>query len=96
MNTRYSLASLALLASAMAFADAPMQPEPLAPPASTARVKSGAYKPAPRVRLPAPTMNVTRLVRQSDGSLRLQCDERPNAQAKVQLPTRPVADGEAQ
>lgn len=61
------------------------------PLASTAQAKPGAaveFKPADadKLRLPPPTITVTRLVRQADGSLRMQCDQEPNPRAKIALP----------
>jgi hypothetical protein len=77
---------LGLLAATAAWADSPMQAHPLVP---STQAKSGAapvYKPADKLRLPAPTVTVTRLVRQPDGSLRMQCDQEPNPRAKIALP----------
>ncbi|HMM56943.1 MAG TPA: hypothetical protein PKD77_05040 [Rudaea sp.] len=78
--------SAGLLAASAARADAPMVAHPLAP---SAQAKSGAaaeFKPADKLRLPPPTITVTRLVRQPDGSLRMQCDQEPNPHAKIALP----------
>ena len=77
---------LGLLAATAAGADTPMVAHPLAP---SVQAKAGAapvYKPADKLRLPAPTITVTRLVRQADGSLRMQCSQEPNPHAKITLP----------
>lgn len=74
---------IGLLTATAARADAPMVPRPLAP---TEAGTAPSFKPADKLRLPAPTITVTRLVRQADGSLRLQCDQEPNPRAKIALP----------
>ena len=77
-----------LLAATAAWADSPMVAYPLAP---SMQAKAGAaqqFKPADKLRLPAPTITVTRLVRQADGSLRMQCAQEPNPRAKIALPNR--------
>jgi hypothetical protein len=88
MTPRIALICLGLLATSVAFADAPMMPQPLAPSAQAKPGVAPAYKPAAKLRLPAPTVSVTRLVRQPDGSLRMQCDQEPNPHALVTLPVR--------
>lgn len=88
MTSKPLLICLGLVAGSVALADTPMVPQPLAP---SAQAQSGAapmYKPAAKLRLPAPTISVTRLVRQADGSLRMQCDQEPNPKARVALPAR--------
>ena len=85
-----------LLAATAAWADTPMVAQPLA---SSAQAKAGAApvnKPAARLRLPAPTITVTRLVRQADGSLRMQCDLEPNPRAKIALPPNRAVTPDAQ
>ena len=87
---------LGLLAATAAYADVPMVPQPLAP---SAPIKAGAtpsFKPAEKLRLPAPTVTVTRMVRQADGSLRMQCDQEPNPRAKIALPQNQNARPNAQ
>lgn len=82
---------LGLLAATAVWADSPMIAHPLA---SSAQAKSGTaaeFKPADKLRLPAPTVSVTRLVRQADGSLRMQCDQEPNPRAKIALPQNQAA-----
>ncbi|HSN00222.1 MAG TPA: hypothetical protein VLS52_04335 [Rudaea sp.] len=87
---------LGLLAATAAWADTPMIAQPLAP---VAQSKSGAavlFKPAGKLRLPPPTVTVTRLVRQADGSLRMQCDQEPNPRAKIALPPNRIVTPNAQ
>ena len=78
------LALLPLLTGAGAYADTSPVAQPLAPSAQT----KGAKVAAPR-RLPAPTISVTRVTRQSDGSLSMDCVQRPNP--KLRLPGGPVS-----
>lgn len=73
------LALLLLLTGVGAYADTPPVPQPLAPSAQA----KGAKIAAPR-RLPAPTISVTRVTRQRDGSLSMDCVQRPNP--KLRLP----------
>lgn len=85
-----------LLAATAAWADTPMVAQPLAP---SAQAKSGAvaqFKSADKLRLPPPTVTVTRLVRQPDGSLRMQCDQEPNPHAKIALPPNRTVTPDAQ
>lgn len=88
---------LGLLAATAVWADNPMVAHPLAP---SMHAKSGAtateFKPADKLRLPPPTVTVTRLVRQADGSLRMQCDQEPNPRAKIALPQNQAATPNAQ
>lgn len=77
---------LGLLATTYAWADSPMVAQPLAPSAQAKAGATAQFKPADRLRLPPPTLSVTRLVRQPDGSLRMQCDQEPNPRAKIALP----------
>jgi hypothetical protein len=90
MIVKPSLACLGLLAVSVAMADTAVIPQPLAPVAQTPVSASPAFKPAPKLRLPAPTVSQTRLVRQADGSLRMQCDQVPNPKARVPLPVHAV------
>lgn len=78
--------SAGLLAASAARADTPMVAYPLAPSAPTGAGAAPQFKPADKLRLPPPTITVTRLVRQPDGSLRMQCDQEPNPRAKIALP----------
>ncbi|MDE1885952.1 MAG: hypothetical protein KGH92_08605 [Xanthomonadaceae bacterium] len=96
MKPAIALACLGLLTAFTAFADTPMVPEPLAPLAQPKSGRAPLYKPAAKLRLPAPTITVTRLVRQADGSLRMQCDQEPNPRAKIALPPNRVATPNAQ
>lgn len=87
---------LGLLTATAAWADSPMVAYPLAP---SMQAKAGAapqFKPADKLRLPAPTITVTRLVRQADGSLRMQCDQERNPRAKIALPPTRSATANAQ
>ncbi|MBS0570926.1 MAG: hypothetical protein JSS28_09975 [Proteobacteria bacterium] len=86
---------LGLLAATVAWADSPMVAQPLAPAAQAGPGIAAAYKPAAKLRLPAPTLTVTRLVRQADGTLRLQCDQEPNPRAQVPLPPDRTATAKA-
>ncbi|MGH8041614.1 MAG: hypothetical protein ACREPN_06170 [Rudaea sp.] len=90
MLRKSPLLALGLLAATVAWADSPMIPQPLAP---SVQAQSGAttFKPVPKLRLPSPKITATRLVRQADGSLRMQCDEIPNPRARIALPARPVS-----
>ncbi len=84
------LLALGLLTATSVWAGSPMIPQPLAP---SAHAQSGAtaFKPEPKLRLPSPKITATRLVRQADGSLRMQCDEIPNPRARIALPARPLS-----
>lgn len=87
---------LGLLAAAVVWADTPMVAQPLAP---STQAKAGAtpvFKPADKLRLPPPTLTVTHLVRQADGSLRVQCDQEPNPRAKIALPPNRTVSPSAQ
>ena len=75
-----------LLAATAAWADTPMVAQPLAPSTQASIGAAAQFKPADKLRLPPPTISVTRLVRQPDGSLRMQCDQEPNPRAKIVLP----------
>ena len=75
-----------LLAATVAWADTPMVAHPLAPSALSKAGAAATFKPADKLRLPPPTVTVTRLVRQADGSLRMQCEQEPNPRAKIALP----------
>ena len=88
--------SLGLLIASAALADTPMIPHPLAPLPQTKFGAASVFKPADKLRLPAPTITVTRLVRQADGSLRMQCDQEPNPRAKIALPPNRNATPNAQ
>jgi hypothetical protein len=85
-----------LLAAATAWADSPMVAQPLAPSAQSKAGATSTFKPADKMRLPPPTVTVTRLVRQPDGSLRMQCDEAPNPRAKIALPPNRTTTPDAQ
>ncbi|MBS0440142.1 MAG: hypothetical protein JSS33_12105 [Proteobacteria bacterium] len=78
--------SAGLLAASAARADTPMVAHALAPAAASRSGAAPTFKPADKLRLPPPTITVTRLVRQPDGSLRMQCDQEPNPRAKIALP----------
>ena len=85
-----------LLAATAAWADTPMVAQPLA---SSAQAKAGAaaeFKPADKIRLPPPTITVTRLVRQADGSLRMQCELERNPRARIALPPNRAVTPDAQ
>jgi hypothetical protein len=73
-----------------------MVAQPLAPSAQSKAGVAPVYKPADKLRLPAPTITVTRLVRQADGSLRMQCDQEPNPRAKIALPPNRTVTPDAQ
>lgn len=79
--------SAGLLAASAAHADTPMVAYPLAPSTQAKTGAASEFKPADKLRLPPPTISVTRLVRQPDGSLRMQCDQELNPRAKIALPT---------
>jgi len=85
-----------LLAATAAWADSPMVAQPLAPSVQTDTGAAAQYKPADKLRLPAPTISVTRVVRQADGSLRMQCDQEPNPRAKIALPPNRIVTPDAQ
>jgi hypothetical protein len=85
-----------LLAATAAWADTPMVAQPLA---SSTQAKAGAaaeFKPADKMRLPPPTVSVTRLVRQPDGSLRMQCELERNPRARIALPPNRAVTPDAQ
>ena len=90
MHVKFVIPALLLVSASAVAADSPLIPQPLArsPQATSSTV---AFKPAPKLRLPSPKFNETRLVRQPDGSLRMQCNEVPNPRAKIILPARTVA-----
>lgn len=96
MFRQSTLLILGLLAATAARADSPMMPQPLAPYAPAKAGAAPAYKPAAMLRLPAPTITVTRLVRQADGSLRMQCNQEPNPRAKIALPPTQTVTPNAQ
>ncbi|HET8940558.1 MAG TPA: hypothetical protein VFN13_01040 [Rudaea sp.] len=76
---------IGLSAAPLALAS-PMVAYPLAPSTqakSLSTTTASASKPSTLMRLPPPTLNVTRAVRQADGSLSLQCVQRPNPAAKL-------------
>ncbi|HEY7872403.1 MAG TPA: hypothetical protein VIC31_06735 [Rudaea sp.] len=85
-----------LLAATAVWADTPMVAQPLAPSTQARSGAAAEFKPADKLRLPPPTVTVTRLVRQPDGSLRMQCDQEPNPRAKIALPPDRVAAPNAQ
>jgi hypothetical protein len=87
---------LGLLAATAAWADSPMVAQPLAPSAQAKAGATAQFKPADKLRLPPPTVSVTRLVRQPDGSLRMQCDQEPNPRAKIALPPDRAVTPDAQ
>ena len=87
---------LGLLAATAAWADTPMIAQPLAPAAQSKSGAAAIFKPADKLRLPPPTVTVTRLVRQADGSLRMQCDQEPNPRAKIALPPDRIVTPNAQ
>jgi len=82
---KHLLALLPLLTGAGAYADTPPVPQPLAP---AAQAKSPGAKIAAPQRFPAPAISVTRVTRQRDGSLSIDCVQRPNP--KLRLPGNPV------
>ncbi|MBS0556132.1 MAG: hypothetical protein JSR27_01825 [Proteobacteria bacterium] len=88
--------SISLLAVSAAHADTPMVAQPLAPSTQAKAGAAPSIKPAAKLRLPPPTISVTRLVRQPDGSLRMQCDQEPNPRAKITLPPDRSVSPEAQ
>jgi hypothetical protein len=96
MFRQSSFLVLGLLATTAAHADTPMVAQPLAPPAQTKTGAAAEFKPADKLRLPPPTITVTRVVRQADGSLRMQCDQEPNPRARIALPPDRVAAPDAQ
>lgn len=57
-------------------------PQPLAPPPATL---ANGSKPGSAPRVLAPMMSETRVIRRADGSLVLQCVDRPNPQARAIL-----------
>lgn len=87
---------LGLLAANVAWADTPMIAQPLAPSAQSKAGAASTFKPADKMRLPPPTVTVTRLVRQPDGSLAMQCDQEPNPRAKIVLPPNRTVTPNAQ
>ena len=89
MYVKYVIPALLLVSATAVAADSPLIPQPLAP---SPQATSGAvaFKPAPKLRLPSPKFNETTLVRQPDGSLRMQCNEVPNPRAKITLPNHSV------
>jgi hypothetical protein len=78
-------ACLGLLTVCGAQADTLPTPQPLAPSARTK--DDGSKIGAPR-RLPSPAVSVTRVRRQPDGSLSIDCVQRPNP--KLHLPGSPA------
>lgn len=88
--------SAGLLAASAAHADTPMVAYPLAPSTQAKTGAASEFKPADKLRLPPPTISVTRLVRQPDGSLRMQCDQEPNPRAKIALPPNRLVAPNAQ
>ncbi|HST27317.1 MAG TPA: hypothetical protein VLK26_03000 [Rudaea sp.] len=87
---------LGLLVATVALADSPMVAQPLAPSAQAKTGVAAQFKPADKMRLPPPTVTVTRLVRQPDGSLAMQCDQEPNPRAKIALPPNRAVTPNAQ
>lgn len=85
-----------LLAATGAWADTPMIAQPLASSAQAKADAAAEFKPADKLRLPPPTVTVTRLVRQADGSLRMQCDQVPNPRAKIAITPNRAAGANAQ
>lgn len=88
MILKTSIACLGLLSASAALADNHVVPEPAAPIAQAKSGAAPAFKPRPLLRLAAPTISQTRLVRQPDGSVRMQCDQIANPRAKATLPVR--------
>ena len=88
MKTRLALFCLGLTANAFA-ADAPSAPalhaQPLAPSAQQMKVTQAAAKPAAMHRVPAPSISETRVTRRSDGSLVLNCVQKPNPKLAQQM-----------
>jgi hypothetical protein len=87
---------IGLLAATAAWADMPMIAQPLAPSAQAKAGTAAEFKPADKMRLPPPTVTVTRLVRQPDGSLRMQCELEPNPRARIALPPNRTVTPDAQ
>jgi hypothetical protein len=83
---RRLLALLPFLTGAGAYADTLPVPQSLAP---AAQAKSPGTKVADLQRLLAPAISVTRVTRQRDGSLSIDCVQRPNP--KLRLPGAPVS-----
>lgn len=96
MLRQSSFLVLGLLAATAAWADSPMVAQPLAPSAQAKAGATAQFKPADKMRLPPPTVTVTRLVRQPDGSLRMQCEQEPNPRAKIALPPNQPVTSNAQ
>ncbi|MDR3388386.1 MAG: hypothetical protein P4L92_15165 [Rudaea sp.] len=66
------------MATTASAADVPLasaQPQPLAPAAG---LKAATTKPATMHRVPSPSISETRVTRNADGSLTLNCVQRPN------------------
>jgi hypothetical protein len=87
MKTRFALVCLGLAANALA-ADAPavlaLQVQPLAP-AVPLRTANGAAKPATLHRVPAASVSETSVVRRADGSLVMNCVQKPNPKLAQQV-----------
>lgn len=85
MSTRYALLCLAIAAVHANAADAPLTGQPSAVPADSAGKLSSTVSLKPHVgtRLAAPLISETTAVRAPDGSLQLNCTERPNPKAKA-------------
>jgi hypothetical protein len=94
MTFKSALICLGLLSASAAMADTPMVPQPLAPSTGVHGNRNAGGKPAAKARLPAPMLNATRLVRQADGSVRMQCVDVPNPRARTKSPVERAAQPE--
>jgi hypothetical protein len=94
MTPKFLLACLGLATASAALADTPMVAQPLAPSPHTQVARNAAGKPAAKLRALAPMINATQLVRQPDGSVRMQCVEVPNPRAKAKPPVDRVTQPE--
>jgi hypothetical protein len=80
MHFKALLLALGLLPAIPAHADSPPTPQPLAP--SALAKNSSATKGAPR-RMTPPAISVTRVTRRADGSLGIDCVQRPNPKLRA-------------
>lgn len=95
MKIKLALFCLGLAATATA-ADAPQasspQPQPLAPSATIKGVNGSApTKPVGIHRVPSPTISETRVTRRADGSLAMNCVQKPNPKLRQQMAAQQAA-----
>jgi hypothetical protein len=84
MHLKPILICLGLLAAIDAHADNTATPQPLAVPTQARSASGTATKLGAPRRMPSPTISVTRVTRQADGTLATDCVQRPNPKLRAQ------------